>query len=684
MNRRPRPWLILLLFILVLVGACSGDESEGDCDDPGEQDIGEIPGLKVRFDLAEDAGFFDAPFPLEHLRRPDNTIRFNTFPNLPGNPLFQHYLDTADAHSNGFSRSGAAFLAFEGPVNVAALPVDPRATLSPESPVFLINADPQSGARGSRIPVYCDFRGTESAYLPADLLALLPYQGMMMEPGTLYAAVVLRSLGDARGDPLGSPLELEQLKRGVAPQGPYGEMLVEPFLALWDTLTQTGIDPSRVAAAAVFRTGDPVSEMRALRDACDALPDPVPWGFRRIRDHENYCVIEGWTTVPIWQDGERSYWGQGGKIHFVDGRPVHQWDEVIRFSVTVPKAPMPEDGYPLLFYANGGGGTYLQVVDRGTFDEQGQGIQGRGPALYLAHRGIAALDIEAPLTGPRHPGGKSTDLDFFNFLNMTAFRDNIRQAASEFTMLVKKARHLVVPEDLCPEATGDGGGFRYDAENFFFYGHSTGSSIGDLVLAVEPGFRAGMLSGAGGSWIYNLTLKQEPVPIGPLFEWILGMDRFDAFHPMATIFQTVTDGSEAMAFASHWIHDPPGEGDPKHVLLIEGVVDRYFLPVMVNGLAMAAGLDAAAPLGEPSLADALFMAGRGVVDLPASDNIDIHGQRRTGLVLQYTASEGLDGHYVPFEYPEIKYQYACFFDSLVRTGTATVPLPSYDPFAPCP
>jgi len=56
----------------------------------------------------------------------------------------------------------------------------------------------------------------------------------------------------------------------------------------------------------------------------------------------------------------------------------------------------------------------------------------------------------------------------------------------------------------------------------------------------------------------------------------------------------------------------------------------------------------------------------------------------TGVTVQREQRPGVDGHYVPFEWGDIKYRYSCFFDSLVKTGVAVLPAPNDDGLADCP
>jgi hypothetical protein len=208
--------------------------------------------------------------------------------------------------------------------------------------------------------------------------------------------------------------------------------------------------------------------------------------------------------------------------------------------------------------------------------------------------------------------------------------------------------------------------------------------VGELVLAVEPDFRAGMLSGAGVSWIYNLIYKQEPLPLGDVFAALLGAQGLDEYHPLATLFQTAIEATEAADFAPHIVADALRAGRPRDFLLIGGYVDGYFPPPLIEGLAVAVGVDLGGAVVEPRALAALEkLAGRGAVELPASHNLQSGEAAATALLLQYAAPPGVDGHYVAFQTDAPRYQYGCFFDSLARTGVATVPAPQDDPFAPC-
>jgi len=668
-------WLALMM--LLLLGACEED------DDPTEWPPEQPAVVAVYFDISDDADFYDAPFPIEHMRRADGTVRFDRFPNPADNFLVREYISQANRISMGFALGTPIHFRFDGLVNVDGLPVDWRDSLADDCPVMLVNIEPGSERYGERIALTADFKTHLDTFTPRYLMTLLPYQGLPMAADELYAAIVMRNLGDGYGRPLAVDEQFAAAIAGQWPEGEFAALDAPAFATLNDYLADVGINPDKIAAATVFRTGDPVASMIRLRDAVNALPAPQAEELSIIADYEDYYVVAGKFWMPIYQKGSRPYWSGDGQILFdASGDPILQWWEHVRFSVSVPKGEMPDEGWPLLFYANGQGGTYTQIFDRGP---SASADPGEGPGKIFARRGIACLDIEAPLSGPRHPLDSYQGIEFFNPINLIAFRDNVRQSAAEFTFLIKLADNLALPADLCPEAdAGPAESFFYDGDNFYFWGHSTGGSVGHLTLAVEPRWRAGMLSGAGVSWIYNVILKQQPLPIGEVMHWLLNSRQFNEYHPLMTIYQTATDGTEAANFDVHLQRDPLPGNRPKDFIVIGGYIDGFFPPLMIDGLAVAAGLDLAGEQVYPTTLTAIGeLAGRGQVDLPVEDNIETDGRSVTGALLQYAAPYGMDGHYVAFRTNAPRHQYTCFFENIAKRDRARVPEPSDNVYGSC-
>jgi hypothetical protein len=360
------------------------------------------------------------------------------------------------------------------------------------------------------------------------------------------------------------------------------------------------------------------------------------------------------------------------------------------FVITIPKkAPMPAGGFPIVLFGTGSGGKARQVIDRTAAAEnpaQGLGPPGRGPALYFANRGIAVLGFPAPLAWDRNPTGDSGDALTFNVDNLAAFRGNIQQGALDFTSLVGLVREISLDASLCPSATAGSGSFHYDEGRVYMWGHSTGSTMGGLAIPTEPGISAGMLSGAGGIWLQELTIADSPLPYRTIVRLVLGYgsdDEVDALDPPLTLFQTVMDPVDVTTWARHIARAPLPGSAAKPLLLVEGVVDTFHLPRMVDTQGLAAGLDVVGPLVDPDAEAAYALAGRGVIAAPASGNLGAPGGAVTGVTMQRVQREGIDGHHVPYEWGDVKYRYSCFFESFARTGQAVLLPPVDDGLAPC-
>src|SRR6185369_12189557 len=129
-------------------------------------------------------------------------------------------------------------------------------------------------------------------------------------------------------------------------------------------------------------------------------------------------------------------------------------------------------------------------------------------------------------------------------------------------------------------------------------------------------FKRGVLSGAGGSWIYNLVLKQTPNS-AELARALLGYvdgDTVDIFDPVMTLAATLWEPIEPMSHAGGWSGS---------VLLFEGVLDTFYLPRMVNALAMAGRFDAAEPATlDENLGPDLAQVGGQIRAAPFSKNRD--------------------------------------------------------------
>src|SRR5262249_1632655 len=133
----------------------------------------------------------------------------------------------------GFTTVPVAYFTFDG-----ALPALDASDVVPadkSSPILLLDVDPASPDRGTLVPTVANTPPVDG-WVPANMLAAAPRPGFVLHPGRKHAFVVMRSLKDAAGHPLGVPAALADLEAGKAPSGAKGAAALALYAPLWDTL----------------------------------------------------------------------------------------------------------------------------------------------------------------------------------------------------------------------------------------------------------------------------------------------------------------------------------------------------------------------------------------------------------------------------------------------------------------
>ncbi|MBS1151358.1 MAG: hypothetical protein H6Q89_3056, partial [Myxococcaceae bacterium] len=230
----------------------------------------------------------------------------------------------------------------------------------------------------------------------------------------------------------------------------------------------------------------------------------------------------------------------------------------------------------------------------------------------------------------------------------------------------------------------------FDLSKLALMGHSMGATIGPLVLASEPRFRAAILSGAGASWIENVIYKIKPLEVRPLAEVLIGYSTEGrallAEDPVLSLVQWAAEPADSQIYARRIIQAPAAGESPRHVLMFQGLVDHYILPRIANAMSLSLGLDLAgetfdsvSQTGLPAqtpLAEVIPLVGRGRITLPASDNLTHpSGARSTGVVVQHPEDLIEDGHEIAYQREAARREYRCFLESFAR-GSPRVPAPS--------
>jgi hypothetical protein len=650
--------------------------------------------VMMTFDRSAD--FYSTPFPSDDLLNADGTADLSAFPN-PDDALLITQAIALASEAGGFACSAGVFFETTGAVDPSSLPT--LATSStPAATTFVIGIDPSAPDYLKRYPMQVTFVGDARSNGPfgvANMLSLVPVQGYPLRASAKYAAVVTTGVKDAGGAALAVSPAVRALAAGTAPSGMKSGAQTTYALAL-AALAKAGVKATDVAGLAAFTTGDPTAQSVVFQKAIMALPLPAPDApFTQTEMFDEYCVYQSTIKIPDYQAGTPPFLTEGGGwATDSSGNPVVQRNEEARVIVTVPRATIPDAGFPLALFVRTGGGGDFPLVDRGP-----QGVTngpplvpGTGPALYFARAGFAGISFDGPLGGLRNTTNANEDFTIFNINNALAIRDNIRQSAIELMLEAHIVPTISFDVSDCPGAQDRHGvkEVSFDVSHLAIMGHSMGATILPLAVALEPAYASVILSGAGASWIQNLLYKQLPLAVAPAIEAFLQYDSANGqvlteHDPALSLFQWAIESADPQVYDYRIIDDPIAGAAPRPVLMFQGIVDHYILPDIANATTLTLGLDLAGqeldddpqePAGQTLISSLLPLVGRGAISYPVAGNLtSATGGNVTGVLVQAPGDGIEDGHEVVFQTDPPKHQYQCFLASTL-TGSPRVPAPA--------
>ncbi len=653
------------LLVLVGAGACGPGSPAPVVDEHNDWD--DIPGVAAVFDPAADLGdpaaFYDLPWPLDGRVTAAGTLDVAALPR-PADHAPAEQLVGLLAEARGFSQVPVVVFRFEEAV----------ARDGDADAAWFVDVDPASEGYGRRVPASAASPPADP-YTPPHALVMQPAHGLVLDPGTRWAAVVTRAWGDADGAPLGVPASLRAALHGAGPRGAlFGG--VAPAL---------GIPVEEVAAATVFTTGDVVADMAALTEAVRAAHAPAIADIGLTEDgdqHARFCELAATVRLPQFQAGTPPFDTLGTFTWDRATLPPVQREEDVPVALTLPLAQMPAGGWPLVVYAHGSGGAFDQVVDRGpVLEPGGERTPGLGPAHVLAGRGIAAVGMGA-LLGESRAGG-DTGRGYLNLRNLAAYRDTWRQAIIETRLLIDALENLEIPAGAvaaCPGLTLPDGAAAHvlDVDRAMMLGQSAGAHLSMEVGAIDPRIHAVVPAGGGGYWTLVMTTDpREGVP-PEVTGFALGTDVVpDALHPGLALLQAAWEPAEPLVYAPRLGDDPlPGQA-PRDVYLPVGQDDGYFPEPVFDAMVAALRVERTGAALWPEMDDALARAGiADHPDLPVAANRRARdGTPWTGVTQQWAPDGVVDSHHIFAQYEGIKHQYGCFFRSRYDRGRATLVAP---------
>jgi hypothetical protein len=692
--------------------------------------VDDVPGTRAAYDrelaAAADASGLDFfAFPWPELSRPISEL--GAFPN-PATAtgcssnvtdptlalLFQgvdpleyraYVSELVASYGAAGPNNAAVYFSFDGALDPADLPTAAE-SLDASSPVLLVNLE-GSAARGRLVPVASRIF-TDSRYVPANTLAILPQPGFPLEPGALYAAIVRRSLGDADDQPLGSSDEFERLKL-TGNCLPDEIVYAEAFEWLEMELELPRED---VAAMTIFRAGEPTAELGSVIAALDTVEEPAGLAGLEVDvvSHDadgGYYLLTGSFATPNHQLGTPPYLphidiGFDGSVHvdfavseagsFVAQSPG---TERIEFALSIPESLVGVGSeladVPLVVYGPGTGGSRNSPFDDGT----AAALAGLGVATFAtdplmhaqrAHSEnidpelIAMLELYDSATNSNAKETlialvESGDL-FFNPLDLQAARGNSLQAAVDYAWQARLLGEVAIEADL----DGASRTIRFDAERRYFFGHSQGAASGPL-LASSASYAALVLSAPSGHLPSNLLGKTKPagsLGVAQMLDSIVcdaPAQELDVFHPFLNLLLHWFEPADAVNYAPLLI----GESEsPKHLFVTSGEDDHYVPRAAHDAVTTAARLQQLSPelanVPGQALLDLLQPSdGHGATSASLGGNIEVEGALVTGAFRQYHDASCSDDHFVATCNATARADWLRFIETALVADHPTVP-----------
>ena len=680
---------VVLVTTLLLVGCGDGGGSNETLDSMP------IAGTAVRFDLDADLSrpesFYDVPYPSDLRLNHEGRAAHDGFPNRGG--VLTSVLELADER-RFWPTTPFAFFRFDAPLAVRQ--ADDWIDAEPTAPVLLIGIREGTEDYARLFPTVASTQPRD-LYTGENLLAVAAPPGLVLSPDSTYAFVLLRSLLDGDGNRLGVPETLAQLRAGHVPAGASGVRAAETYAPLWPALRKAGVEISDVAAATIFTTTDVVADLErlstAVRTRHAVAIDNLHVDTDDGADHERFCEIHGDARIPMFQSGIPNYNTDGHFRYDEDGQPIVQREEVVPLTITLPRAPMPAGGFPVVFYFHGTSGAFDQVVDRGAVSEPGGDPQkGEGPAHVLAAQGLATFAAALPLNPDRYSGPLGiSQRPYLNINNLGAYPDTFRQMTIEQQLFMDALSSLrIAPEvvESCELESPPAGAFRLRADRILAMGQSLGGQVVNMVGAVDPRVAAVVPTGSGGYWSFTVLRAElsDGIPSAPAIALLLGVPSVqDHLHPALQLVQSVLEPAEPLVYAMRLARHPlPGHA-ARSIYQPIGIDDPGFPNPIYAAMALASGTQQAGDNIHPSLQRALTLGDLGgILPYDVSPNRTAPaGGRYTAVAVQYAGDGLISSHHIFAQLDEVKYQYGCFLRSTANGEPGIVPAPA-SLGTPCP
>jgi predicted esterase len=674
---------------------CSGDQCKGlqlpywpgaDCDATTP-----APAYKVFFEVPDEGeslpDFYRLPYPNDIRALDDDRLDLSGHPS-PGillpllGDVVGNMIRVIESESLGkFGANESVYFRFSAYPDSTTLTFG----LPGQGTVALVDITPGASS-GELVPFGYSISSGRTPYICENWIALTPNDGRPLEPLHTYAAILSTDILDKSGQAPVQDADFPAMLATDAPKDARLDHAWQAYAPLRTYLAAQAIDPSKVAAAAVFTVMDVTRVPKLVRAAVDAAPAPtlndaVVCGdgadpFADPADATRGCTaastvyteIQATVPMPQFQEGTppfKDFADGGGIAEPAKGLLTPIRSEDVHVAITLPKdGVMPVGGWPVIVYAHGTGGNYTSFEREGLAEALTHATWGETPVQF------AMVSMDAPLHGPRahkenfkqswldvDPDAYAPDVLFFNPLNPRAARDNALQEAADLWTLTR----LLATLDLGAADSPTGAELRFDMSRLYFLGHSQGGVVGPMYAAYEPALDAVVLSGAGALTVNSLLDKTSPRDVANMVRVGLADASVSRTHPVLNLAQQLADTSDGVNQARYVLSSPLEGHTARSVLQVYGLGDTYSPESTQYALARALGVGLVANGNTP-------LQYVTTETFPVSSNLS---GGVTGVAVLYAKPPTADAHFVLFERPEALATVRDFFSSAAVDGVPT-------------
>ncbi len=585
--------------------------------------------------------YFQLPFP-NVIHSQDGKIDLTGFPAPTA--TFGKILGELDG-SVGFGNYPTVIFRFSGPIDFDS---------TTDRVHFFDITNPMDPKRQSRTYRYSSSAGK---YVCQNSLSVRPTLGRVLEPNRTFAVWIEAGVLGNNGLSAARSPQFEQVIGDAAPADPLLADAHAKYAPLREYLAAQGIAPEDVLSATVFDSSDPRAPMTDLVDSVRSQPVPTASGWTKCAagvaspcpdatggracgdGADSFDEYHALVELPIFQQGEAPYFSAGGEISSELTR-----SEQVCVSLTVPKTTAPPNGFPLVVYGHGAGGSF-----RSSVSQSKAGNLTAAPLPDGNTVAFAVLGYDLVQHGPRRGEGTNSGFDpellLFNFLNAPGTVGSGLQGAADVLSLARFAQTLELPA-----AVTGAEAVQFDASQLLFWGQSQGSMQGALVLPYADEYAGAVLGGLGGGFLHSLLLRKEPVSIGAFVtagvadpgsgdDLVFNGD----FHPALSILQHMVDPVDPLHHALKLVSDPAGA--PLHVFQPYGINDSASPGLTMQAFALAAGLAVVEPHASADPPDDI---GTPNPQFPLAGNYQRDGSAWTAGVREYGPNPptNSEGHFV--------------------------------------